>query len=74
MSVKQVTVCDGCGRTLEKTSRIYHLALNADRFWSGADSHYLQENLDFCYRCAQQIKDVLLKIAERGKADAASTP
>ena len=62
---KEVVVCDGCGKILEKTSEVYHLCLKTDKFWSGADMDYNVIQLDFCSTCARQIKDILVKIYEK---------
>jgi len=59
MSEKKVIVCDGCGKILERTSEIYHLKLETDRFWDGVENVKFIENLDFCKKCAVHIKQVL---------------
>jgi len=64
MSKKTVIVCDGCGKTLEKTSEIYHLELRTDKFWDGVENDYNFILLDFCRDCAKDIKNSLKKIAE----------
>ena len=65
MAVKQVIVCDGCGKYLEKTREIYKLVLKTNKFWDGIDTDYNYEELDFCYVCAKNIKKTLEKIANR---------
>ena len=67
MSIKQVHVCDGCGAVLEKIDDIYHLNLKTDRFWNGVEMDCIQKNLEFCQKCANSVKDTLIKIAERKK-------
>ena len=62
---KEVTICDGCGKVLEKPSEIYHLRLESDRFWDGVETTNKVIYLDFCYVCAKKIKETLEKIAER---------
>ena len=61
---KEIIVCDGCEATLIKTSDIYHLNLKTNRFWNGIDNEHRVEYLDFCQRCAKDIKKVLQKICE----------
>lgn len=65
MSIRTVRICDGCGETLDKTSEAYKLELKTDKFWDGVESDYLTQDLDFCYKCARNIKDTLLKILKR---------
>ena len=65
MSEKTITVCDGCGKEIESVSKCYHLVLATDRFWNGVESVHNVEKLDFCERCARQIKDTLQQIAKR---------
>lgn len=67
MAIKTVTICDGCGKMLEKSQDIYQLSFKTDSFWSGADTGYLQENLHFCYACAHNIKENMEKIASNLK-------
>lgn len=67
MSIKQIHVCDGCGKELTKTSQIYHLYLRTDKFWSGADSDFLEKHLEFCERCAGDIKHTLQKLVNRSQ-------
>ena len=65
MSRKEVIVCDGCGKILEKTSQIYKIYLKTDKFWNGVDTDRNVIYLDFCYTCARDIKNTLEKIAKR---------
>lgn len=65
MGEKTIRICDGCGKHLEKTSQIYRLKLTTDRFWDGVESTWLEKNLDFCWRCAEEVKNALIRIANR---------
>jgi predicted membrane-bound dolichyl-phosphate-mannose-protein mannosyltransferase len=63
VSIKQVHVCDGCGKILTKISEIYYLNLTTDEFWDTTETDYLQEHFEFCLDCAKDIKKTLEKIA-----------
>ena len=65
MSKREVIVCDGCGKIIEKISECYKLNLKTDKFWDGIEYDYNLISLDFCPTCAIQVKDTLQKIAER---------
>lgn len=65
MSKREVTVCDGCQRIIESKTDTYHLVLKSDRFWDGVEMTENIQRLDFCERCARNIKDSLVKIAAR---------
>lgn len=60
-----ITRCDGCGKELEKPSKIYKLNLKTERFWDGTETSYLEQDLDFCRECATDIKNTLARILER---------
>jgi len=57
-------ICDGCGEILKRTSDRYKLSLRTDRFWNSVEMDYFEKNLDFCERCAENIKESLKKIAQ----------
>ncbi|WP_434642725.1 hypothetical protein PQ692_00300 [Thermoanaerobacterium thermosaccharolyticum] len=65
MSIKQVHICDGCGKMLEEAKDIYRLYLPTNTFWDGIETTYLEERLEFCRDCARNIKNALEKIAKR---------
>ena len=65
MSKKEVIVCDGCGRIIERSSEHYKLYLKSDKFWDGVEYEYNLIELDFCPICARRIKETLEKIARR---------
>lgn len=65
MSIKQIHVCDGCGRELKETKEIYHLVLKTNRYNDSIEMTYDLEQLEFCPICAREIKQALRKIAER---------
>ena len=65
MSKKEVIICDGCGKIIEKTSEHYKLNLKTDKFWDGVEFDYNLISLDFCPACAMQIKETLQKIARK---------
>ena len=64
MSKKTITVCDGCGKELDKISKTYHLPMKTDRFWDSVEMDYCEVNLEFCETCAKNIKNTLNRIAE----------
>ena len=64
MGTKTIRVCDGCGKELTKTSQIYRLSLKTDRFWNVVEMDYLEHQLEFCERCAVDIKQTLQKLAK----------
>jgi len=61
---KEIIVCDGCERQLEKTPDIYHLNLKTQRFWNGIDNEHRVADLDFCEHCAIDIKKVLKELVD----------
>lgn len=65
MSIKEIRVCDGCGKELVTDSQTYHLDLKTDRFWNGVETDYNLIRLDFCERCALKIKETLKRLAEQ---------
>lgn len=66
---KQVIVCDGCGKILERKHQIYKLYLKTDKFWDGVGSDYLTTELHFCENCARDVKKVLEEIAKNCKKE-----
>ncbi len=64
---KEVIVCDGCKKFLEKTKEIYYLDLRTDKFWTGVDIDYLTKSLQFCEKCAAEIKQALIRIEQELK-------
>lgn len=66
MATKTIVVCDGCGKELKSKQEKYKLCLKTDRFWDGVEYDYLLVNLEFCQRCALDIKTTLIKIANKG--------
>ena len=69
MSKKEVVVCDGCGKIIEKRSERYKLYLKSDRFWNGIENVENVLALDFCYACALKIKETLERIAKEVNHD-----
>jgi hypothetical protein len=65
MAVKQIRVCDGCGKELKEKKEIYHLSLQTDRYLHVVDMDYDVINLDFCEDCARNIESSLEKIANK---------
>jgi len=75
--LKEIIVCDCCGKELKKNSETYHLDLVSSTFLDAAgDSDYNFERLDLCYDCARDAVNSLRTIAnkisilERGKSNA----
>jgi hypothetical protein len=65
VSIKQIHVCDGCGKELKETKNIYHLVLKTDRYYDSVEMTYDIEQLEFCLNCTQEIKQALNRIAEK---------
>ncbi len=65
MSIKEIHVCDGCGRELKENKEIYHLVLKTNRYNDSIEMTYDLEELEFCLNCAREIKQTLKRIAER---------
>lgn len=65
MSIKEIHVCDGCGRELKETKEIYHLVLKTNRYNDSIEMTHDLEQLEFCLNCAREIKQTLKRIAER---------
>jgi hypothetical protein len=65
VSIKQIHVCDGCGKELKETKNIYHLVLKTDRYYDSVEMTHNLEQLEFCPVCAREIKQVLKRIAEK---------
>lgn len=65
MSIKEIHVCDGCGRELKETKEIYHLVLKTNRYNDSIEMTYDLEELEFCLNCAREIKQALQRIAKR---------
>ncbi len=62
---KEVIMCDGCKRILQRTGDIFKIYVKTDEFWNGVDKTELVERLDFCYKCAIELKETLKKLVER---------
>jgi hypothetical protein len=75
VSIKQIHVCDGCGKELKETKNIYHLVLKTDRYYDSVEMTHNLEQLEFCPVCAREIKQVLKRIAEKldGGSEGGST-
>ena len=72
MGVKQIIVCDGCDKELDKCKDRYYINFRTSRFLDAAgDTDYNVIDLVFCKQCAVSIKSTLNKILEKQKADAA---
>jgi predicted Fe-S protein YdhL (DUF1289 family) len=65
MSIKEIHVCDGCGRELQETKEIYHLVLKTNRYNDSIEMTYDLEQLEFCLNCTREIKQALNRIAEK---------
>ena len=68
MSLKEIRICDGCGRELEKTSDIFNLVLKTHKFLNVMEMDWLEVNLDFCLTCAKKIMVTLKTIANYKEA------
>lgn len=64
MSIKQIRVCDGCGREFLPNEHPYHLALETDTFFDGYENDTVVKSLEFCELCAMDIKKTLSRIVE----------
>lgn len=67
MSKKEVIICDGCEKLIEKEKNRYKLQLKTNnRIWDGVStSDYWYKDFDFCRRCADNINKTLKKIEEK---------
>lgn len=68
MSKIEVTKCDGCGKLIEDSKDAYHLKLEGDEYWDIEGATRISKDLHFCWRCAQNIKTQLEKIAANMEA------
>lgn len=59
----EVIKCDGCGKLIEDRKEAYHLRLEGEEFFVVDGYEKLTKDLHFCWRCAQNIKSSLEKIA-----------
>ena len=66
MGIKQVRICDGCGKEFISGEHPYHLVLETDRFFDGTENDSIIKSLDFCSVCASDIKNALIKISRGG--------
>ena len=64
--LKQIRVCDCCGKELKKTSEIFHLDFKTDTFLDAAGSRdYNFERIDLCANCIEKAVESLKIIAEK---------
>lgn len=64
--LKQIRVCDCCGKELKKTSEIFHLDFKTDTFLDAAGSRdYNFKRIDLCDDCAEKAVESLKIIAEK---------
>jgi len=68
MAKIEVTKCDGCGKLIEDPKEAYQLRLEGEEFFVVDGYEKLTKNLHFCWRCAQNIKTQLEKIAANMEA------
>jgi hypothetical protein len=61
--------CDGCGKIIESAKDSYKIVMVGEKYYTGpGNSDYDQKvkKLDFCERCARNIKTSLENISKRG--------
>ena len=82
MGLKEIWVCDGCGKELETTRHGYHLdpkgfnvIATTERFWNSVEMDQFISTTVYCERCVSNIVKLLEKIlANLEKANAQSSP
>ncbi len=62
---KEVTVCDGCERIIKKFSDIYKIDVKTGHFWDGVETVQFVERLEFCPKCARELKETLKRLVEK---------
>ena len=61
--------CDGCGELIDSDRDRYKIILAGEKYYTGPGSSDYGQNLkelDFCERCAKNIKTSLENISKRG--------
>ena len=65
MGIKNICVCDCCGKELTKTSDIFHLDFKTNTFLDAAGSRdYNFERIDLCESCVKRAVVALETIAK----------
>ena len=63
--IKQIIVCDCCGKELKSNSERYHIDFDSLRFIDGAgDSDYNTIRVELCENCCRRAVQSLQKIAD----------
>lgn len=63
MSIKQIKVCDCCGKELKDNSEDYHVDLRTSNFMDAAgDTDYNIERVDLCIDCAKSVVESIKRI------------
>lgn len=66
--IKQIIVCDCCGRELKHPSERYHINFDSLRYCDGAgDMDYDTIRVELCESCCKHAVDSLRKIVEASK-------
>ena len=65
MATKTITVCDGCGTELKRTSEKYFIDMKTDKFWNGVENDCRIEHLVFCEDCAVSLKKTMENLCGR---------
>lgn len=68
--IKNIRVCDGCGKELKTTADTYHIDFASEIFRDAGNELNVKLNinkikLDLCERCCRDALNSLRRIAER---------
>ena len=63
--IKQIIVCDCCGKELKSNGDRYHIDFNSLRYADAAgDMDYNNIRVELCEKCCKSVVSSLRKIAE----------
>lgn len=69
--IKNIRVCDGCGKELKMAADTYHIDFESETFWNFTEIGYgLDVNkikIDLCERCCRDAVNSLRRIAKGRK-------
>lgn len=66
--IKQIVVCDCCGKELKYNADRYHIDFDSLRYVDGAgDTDYNTIRVELCEGCCKHAVESLRKIAEANK-------
>ena len=66
MAVKNILVCDGCGKEIKSNAEHYHIDFASSRFCDAAgDMDYNAVRVDLCEKCCKNSVISLKNISEK---------